>query len=112
MRELHRALPVRVTTVSLHRDSVSQAGCRRTSFGVAREILGKINRNSGIPRKIRYVPRNIARISVRQLAILVPMDMKNNFMGSPMGKGWETWETCAESKHAGSEPLSYFAPRQ
>jgi len=29
-------------------------------------------------------------ISVRQLAILVLMDMKNNFMGSSMGKVWET----------------------
>jgi len=34
------------------------------------EIVEKINENVGIPRKIPSMPRKIARVSVRHLAIL------------------------------------------
>jgi hypothetical protein len=51
-------------------NSVSQPGFRRTSSGVPREIVEQINTNFEIPRKIPNIPRNIAGIFVRQLAVL------------------------------------------
>jgi hypothetical protein len=50
-------------TVLITLEHVSRQVPRRTSIGIPREILEKVNEN--FERKISNIPRNIARIYVR-----------------------------------------------